>query len=408
MKKEVLLVGENSLLKLKLTSILSRSYRVHTCCVLQEAERFLSNMQVGYTILCDLFYTDLKYAEKLSNGGQLICLTSIDMVGIIYDVPRTGGVMQILYDQIYGFSGYSTSNPAVVQCADIGRKRVCPTLVDDIAFWLSRNLDSEGLYYLRGPLTMTTEEYAHAVTMKEPYYSVLEEETVNKNWLGTIVLLRHTLEQGLKIMQRQRTCSVNLIYKLPLYASVAGSTVEAFRERLGTLAGLLLPETLRSRLDYICPVPNSGIPYAKGVSEASGVPLVHAVKKTTQVRSFHIEDEMVRCNMIANTMQIDAEKIRGAVICLVDEAIFTGSTLKILCKMLRAYGAKEIHVLIPTPPCTKTCQYCSIPTRPMLLETISREELEGELGVDSVIFQSIQTMNDVLQETNMTCCDCFS
>lgn len=408
MKQEILLVGENSLLKYKLSSILSRSRRVHQCYNIQETERFLSNMQVGYTVFCDVFYTDLKYAEHLSNGGHLICLASSNTVGTIYDVPRSGDVMQILYDQIYGFSGYSASSSAAMQILYTGQKRVSPTLVDDIAFWISGNLDSAGLYYLRGPLTMTNKEFVRAITTEDSSYSVLEEGPVNTNWLGTVVLLRHTLEQGIKIIQHQRTCAVNVIYKLPLHASVAGSTVEAVRERLGTNAGMRIPEELRSRLDYIAPVPNSGIPYARAAAAAAGLPLVNAVEKLTHAKSFHVEDDTLRNNLIASTMRIDQEKVRGARICLVDEAIFTGTTLKILCQMLRAYGAKEIHVLIPTPPCTAKCQYCSIPTRDMLLETIPREQLESTLGVDSVIFQTKETMASIIQETNMTCCDCFS
>ena len=174
------------------------------------------------------------------------------------------------------------------------------------------------------------------------------------------------------------------------------------------MAALLLPEALRDRLDYICPVPNSGTSYAKGAAAASGLPLVYAMEKSTKARSFHIEDDTIRSNFIAGTMRIDSTKVKGASICLVDEAIFTGTTLKILCQTLRSYGAKEIHVLIPTPPCTKTCEYCSIPTRPMLLETISRENLEAYLGADSIIFQEKETIEAIIGSTTMTCCDCFA
>jgi len=408
MNHEILIVGENSLLKYKLASILSRSRRVYQCYTVNDAEQILSHTNVDCTIFCDYYFEDLRYNASLKNTGHQVFLASYDLFQVCYDAPRTGNVMQILYDQLYGFSGYGASEIDIASATHSKRMRIHPVLVDDIAFWLSQNMDRAGLFHLRGSETLRPSTFLQAISGEETTYEVLPESDVNQNWLGAIIPLRHTLAQGMEVIRHQRACAVNLIYKLPLHAPLKDTTVESFRERLGSLAALRIPEALRKKLDYICPVPNSGIPYAKGAAAASGLPLVYAMEKSTQARSFHIEDDEIRNNFIAETMRIDSEKIKGARICLVDEAIFTGSTLKILCQTIRSYGAEEIHVLIPTPPCTKTCEYCSIPTRAMLLETISREELEQHLGVDSVIFQEKEMIEAVIQSTTMTCCDCFA
>lgn len=53
MNHEILIVGENSLLKYKLASILSRSRRVYQCYTVNDAEQILSHTNVDCTIFCD-------------------------------------------------------------------------------------------------------------------------------------------------------------------------------------------------------------------------------------------------------------------------------------------------------------------------------------------------------------------
>ena len=406
MKQDILLVGEGSLLKFKLSSILSRSRRVSLCYTVEEAEAFLRETAVDCTIFCDHACTEFVRRPWPARGGRLICLTSRYAAGTIPPAPSAPGHLQIVYDQLYGFSGYSASGGSAIPILYTAQKVVCPTLADDIAFWLSRNVDCRGLYYLRGPETVTGAGFLQAITMETPAYETVEER--EESWPGTVVRLRHTLAQGIDVVRHQRSCAVNLIYKLPLHTPVAGTTVEAIRYRLGAMAAERLPDDVRGRLDYVCPIPHSGIPYGQGAAETLRLPLVSAVAKRTAARSFYIEDPVVRSRMIAGSMEIDGEKARGAKICLVDEAIFSGATLRILSRMLRDCGAAELHVLIPTPSCTAQCPYCSIPTRPMLLETIPAAELPSALGVDSVTFQAKDALETLLQATDMQCCECFS
>lgn len=407
MKKCLLLVGEQSLLKLKLTSILSRTSAVFSANTLEDAMDYFSSTPVTHIVLCDRLASDPELDAVRQTGVRVICLISHDSVADKQSISKEHGILQIVYDQLYGFSGYDTSNTMVLQLQKRENGLVHPALVDDVAFWLSGNVNAEGLFYLRGPDTMGREAFLQALAMETPVCATLPE-LADETFPGTVVLLRHSLAEGIDVVRHQWTCSVNLIYKMPLHATVAGITVKMFRQQLGQLAAQCLPEEVLSRLDCICPIPNSGIAYAQGVANATGLPLIHAVKKQTASRCFHIENAELRKQMISKSMWIDRDCVRGKRICLVDEAIFTGATLKLLCNMLRACGAAEIHVLIPTPPCTTQCQYCSIPTRPMLLETIPKEILARELDADSVTFQERSVFSNILVKTGMTCCECFS
>ena len=219
--------------------------------------------------------------------------------------------------------------------------------------------------------------------------------------------LPHDFAAGTAAMAHQMRCAVNLVYKLPCDAPLPCGTVAAFRRNLGAAAALALPIFLQKALDYICPIPNSGIPYAEGLAEATGIPLVHAIHKTSQRRSFFTEDNAARLDFLKSSMQINAELIRGAHICLVDEAIFTGVTVELLCKLLRQQGAAELTVLLPTPVCAMQCPYCSIPTRPTMPELVPVSQIASALGADRVLFQDKQRFAQLIADTGMTCCECF-
>ena len=219
--------------------------------------------------------------------------------------------------------------------------------------------------------------------------------------------LPHDFAAGAAAMAHQMRCAVNLVYKLPCDAPLPCSTVAAFRRNLGAAAALALPVLLQKALDYICPIPNSGIPYAEGLAEATGIPLVHAIHKTSPRRSFFTEDNAARLDFLKSSMQINAELIRGAHICLVDEAIFTGITVELLCKLLRQQGAAELTVLLPTPVCAMQCPYCSIPTRPTMPELVPVSQIASALGADRVLFQDKQRFAQLIADTGMTCCECF-
>ena len=219
--------------------------------------------------------------------------------------------------------------------------------------------------------------------------------------------LPHDFAAGAAAMAHQMRCAVNLVYKLPCDAPLPCGTVAAFRRNLGAAAALALPVFLQKALDYICPIPNSGIPYAEGLAEATGIPLVHAIHKTSPRRSFFTEDNAARLDFLKSSMQINAELIRGAHICLVDEAIFTGVTVELLCKLLRQQGAAELTVLLPTPVCAMQCPYCSIPTRPTMPELVPVSQIASALGADRVLFQDKQRFAQLIADTGMTCCECF-
>ena len=202
-------------------------------------------------------------------------------------------------------------------------------------------------------------------------------------------------------------CSINVIYKLPEAAQIGGWSIYELRYEMGALMAGKAGDLKRTGFDFACPVPNTGIPYAKGFADASGLKYTELLKKTSAVKSFHIEDMLERKRLLEKIIEADEGKIEGKKICLVDEAIFTGITLKIICSLLKKHGAAEIAAVIPTSPCKRPCRYFSIPAKQMLLENRDKAEAASLIGADTVLFQEEDIFKKYIEKTGMTCTECF-
>ena len=98
--------------------------------------------------------------------------------------------------------------------------------------------------------------------------------------------------------------------------------------------------------------------------------------------------------------------MEGKNICLVDEAIFTGSTLSVVCS-LRKIRVKKIYIAIPSPECVSQCKFNMTPKRSLLLEYMRSEDLHKYFDVNGVFFKN---GNDYIVELNKLaslCTKCF-
>ena len=142
--------------------------------------------------------------------------------------------------------------------------------------------------------------------------------------------------------------------------------------------GMKLGDQLRAQrpdnLDFVVPVPNSGLYYAMGLSHAAGIPYLQAlVKPCGSKRTLPESDLEKRGQMIEQSITLLPNLIQGKRVVLVDEAIFTGTTLRLVCGKLRRCGAAGIYICIPTSPCVSPCPL--LPQKSLLAQRLSPEEL---------------------------------
>ena len=110
---------------------------------------------------------------------------------------------------------------------------------------------------------------------------------------------------------------------------------------------------------------------------------------------------------MSEKLLIIEDLVRDKSICLVDEAIFTGATLKTVCNQLRDVGVKSIYIAIPTPPCYRQCHVKMLPQRNMLLEYQRSENLSYYFDSDEVYYGTVEEFDAELYKHGKFCYNCF-
>ena len=158
-----------------------------------------------------------------------------------------------------------------------------------------------------------------------------------------------------------------------------GVNVESMRYRNGEI--MARDEVLMGRLpkvDYVCGVPDSGVPHAIGFSNRSGKPYARAFIKYTPTwpRSFMPTIQAKR-DLIARMKLIPVhDLIEGRRILLIDDSIVRGTQLRKTVSFLYNCGAKEVHARPASPPILFGCKYLNFSRSTSDLELIARRMID--------------------------------
>ena len=166
-----------------------------------------------------------------------------------------------------------------------------------------------------------------------------------------------------------------------------GVTVETMRTRNGEImAERDIERGLLPDVDYVCGVPDSGLPHAIGYANRSGIPFARPFIKYTPTwpRSFMPQNQSMR-NKVAKMKLIPVrELIEGKKLLFVDDSIVRGTQMRETVEFLYANGAKEVHMRSACPPIMYGCKYLNFSRSTSELDLIARSiinEFEGEEGV---------------------------
>ena len=165
-----------------------------------------------------------------------------------------------------------------------------------------------------------------------------------------------------------------------------GKNVEVMRYENGEI--MAREEVVRGSLpkvDYVCGVPDSGIPHAIGYANRSGKPLARPFVKYTPTwpRSFMPANQQVR-RQGAKMKQIPVpELIQGKKLLFVDDSIVRGTQLQETVDFLYESGAEEVHMRSACPPIMYSCKYLNFSRGNSDMDLLARrvvQELEGDEG----------------------------
>ncbi|MBR4588028.1 MAG: amidophosphoribosyltransferase [Lachnospiraceae bacterium] len=148
--------------------------------------------------------------------------------------------------------------------------------------------------------------------------------------------------------------------------------------------------------DIVCGVPDSGLAAAEGYAKASGIPFALAFHKNSYIgRSFIKPTDAQRKAAVHMKLSVLPSVVRGKRMILIDDSIVRGNTMKQIIEMLRAAGAKEVHVRISSPPFLYPCYYgTDVPTSSQLIASgHSTEDIRARIGADSLKYLKLEDLD---------------
>src|SRR3954447_24738592 len=206
-----------------------------------------------------------------------------------------------------------------------------------------------------------------------------------------------------------KRCVFEYVYFARPDSRVFGGSVDRARRALGKR---LARECPAPGAELVFSVPDSSNSAALGYAEESGLPYELALIRNHYVgRTFIQPTQEGRDAKVKVKYNPVREALDGKKVVMVDDSIVRGTTTRGLVALVRAAGAREVHLRVSSPPVTGPCYYG--------IDTPSREELSAahytvpqiaaHLGVDSLGYISLDGMlESVPGGPHGFCHACFS
>jgi amidophosphoribosyltransferase len=189
---------------------------------------------------------------------------------------------------------------------------------------------------------------------------------------------------------------------------VFGKSVNEVRTELGRVLAREQPVDA----DVVVPVPDSGVCAAMGYAEQSGIPLRMGLIRNHYVgRTFIQPQSAIRHFGVKVKLNPVRSILDGRRVVLVDDSIVRGTTSRKIVGMVRAAGAKEVHVRISCPPTISPCFYgVDTPRRSELIAaTHTLEEIREFLEADSVAYLGLEgLLSAVGDQRSSYCSSCYT
>lgn len=203
-------------------------------------------------------------------------------------------------------------------------------------------------------------------------------------------------------------CVFEFIYFARPDSVIEGASVHKARLRAGHYLAIEHP----CEADVVIGCPDSGLDAALGFAQESGIPYgVGFIKNRYIGRTFIQPTQGMRENSVKIKLNVIRETVEGKRVVLVDDSIVRGTTSAKVVKLLRAAGAKEIHMRISAPPFISECYFgTDIDSKENLIANKHSVEKIAELiGVDSLGFLSTDAVVKIAEGAKCGFCrGCFT
>ena len=249
------------------------------------------------------------------------------------------------------------------------------------------------------PLVLGRLGDSHIVTSETCALDIIGADYIRDVEPGEMVVLDESGVHSLRPFPNasRRFCIFEYIYFARPDSVVEGKSVYDARKKIGAELARESPVDA----DVIIPVPDSGVPAAIGYAEEAGIPFELGIIRNHYVgRTFIEPTDQIRHLGVRLKHNANRAFIQDRRVVLVDDSIVRGTTSAKIVEMVRAAGAREVHMRIAAPPTAKSCFYgIDTPQQEELLA--SRFDVEGmaeHIGADSLAFVTIDGLYRAMGE----------
>jgi amidophosphoribosyltransferase len=189
---------------------------------------------------------------------------------------------------------------------------------------------------------------------------------------------------------------------------VFGQSVNEVRTNFGRVLAREAPVDA----DVVVPIPDSGVCAAVGFAEESGIPMRMGLIRNHYVgRTFIEPQQAIRHFGVRVKLNPVRSILEGRRVVLVDDSIVRGTTSRKIVKMIKAAGAKEVHMRISCPPTISPCFYgVDTPQRAELIAaTHTTEEIRKYLNAETLSYLTLDgLMHGVGNGSKSYCTSCYT
>jgi amidophosphoribosyltransferase len=203
-------------------------------------------------------------------------------------------------------------------------------------------------------------------------------------------------------------CVFEHVYFARPDSEVFGQSVNEVRTNLGRL----LAKETAVPADVVVPIPDSGVCAAIGYAEEASLPMRFGLIRNHYVgRTFIEPAQSIRHFGVKVKLNPVKSILAGQRVVLVDDSLVRGTTSRKIVKMVRAAGAREVHLRISCPPTVSPCFY-GVDTprrRELIAATHSLEEIRKYVGADSLGYLSLNGLLDAVGSRRQHyCTSCYT
>jgi amidophosphoribosyltransferase len=259
------------------------------------------------------------------------------------------------------------------------------------------------------PLVVGRLEDSLVVASETCAFDLIGAETIREVRAGEIVVME--CPDRMRVVHqfppaREARCIFEHVYFARPDSTIFGNNVAEVRKRFGAQLAREHPVDA----DIVVPVPDSGTFAALGYAQESGIPFEFGLVRNHYVgRTFIEPKQTIRNFGVKVKLNPVREIIAGKRVILIDDSIVRGTTSKKIVRMLKQFGATEVHMRVSSPPTTGPCYYgIDTPQRRELIASgNSVEQIREFIEADTLGYLSEEGMLAATKSAGY-CTACFT